>query len=180
MLALCSTMVVYNVHQFNAFLRLQGSSFGAPRRDAGHSAPAATEGARAGAPDDGPTCRAFFSIFSVAHTPHERDAVDDPLPCRQLFGRGRYRTVMDRQELQMAKANSTLTVFTSFSAEQLRHPLCRPQKNYTHVLFRQFDPDALLRLLGSSSRKLGGSRAGAVRRASTLTTWRPRRRTCCG
>ena len=159
MFALCGGMVVYNAHHFNACQRLQVSFPDSPRRDAGHLAPAATDGARAGAPDDGPTCRAFFSIFSSAYTPKERYAVDDPKPCKQLFGVGRYRPVMDRQELQMAKANSTLTVFTSFSAEQLRHPKCHPQRNYTHVLFRQFDPDALLRLHGFAEQEVGWIRS---------------------
>jgi hypothetical protein len=94
--------------------------------------------------------------MSVAYLPSEED---NDVACGRLF-EGRYVPVIERQNIQMAFMNSTLTIFTSWSEIQLTKysssclPSARFQEQFPRINFRQFDPDQLLHKYNFTSQQI--------------------------
>jgi hypothetical protein len=100
-----------------------------------------------------PTCGSFFSVYSVAYIPGEQGKGS----CETLYGTGRYTAVLERQSKQMVRLNSTLTIFTSWSENQLKSysEKCRPSVNYTGITYKQFDPDSQLEKHNFTTQQIG-------------------------
>jgi hypothetical protein len=81
--------------------------------------------------------------MSVAYLPEAQKKADF---CKSLYNNNtRYTPVLDRQSKQMVALNSTLTIYTSWTDQQLSDfEACKPSIHREGILYKQFDPDALL------------------------------------
>lgn len=93
--------------------------------------------------EDGWVCKGFFTVMATAFTNDhgERDA------CNKLFnGRRYYRSLLKDHNQQMLKMNTTLTIFTTWTKEQLseRPELCRLD-HLPGLKVQSFDPIQILK-----------------------------------
>jgi hypothetical protein len=90
-------------------------------------------------------CQGFFSIMVSAFVPGDQQVG----LCTLLYN-SRYRPLLEDHSRQMVRMNSTLTLFTTWTPEQLAEEGCH-LNDLPGIRTQQFDPIAILRKHGFSN-----------------------------
>jgi hypothetical protein len=96
-------------------------------------------------------CNSFFTVMSGAFLPKEQT---DGHRCEYFYRPdSRWGEVLNRQSQAMLRMNSTLTIFTSWTEQQIQN--CQGRRYLPGIEERQFDPVDLLTKYGFTEEQIG-------------------------
>lgn len=99
------------------------------------------------------TCKGFFAVLAAAFVPPAPDQNDNET-CGRLYSSNIRELLLDHSQ-HMVKMNSSLTLFTTWTKEQMQDPRCSlTPEDFPGIRTQQFDPIALLQKYNFSENQI--------------------------